>query len=171
MKTKILIVTLFGALVVGCGGSNSAAPAGPIVPTVSALDDQSTPANGESAPIAFTVSAGDLAGLAIVASSDNQAVVPDSGLVLAGSGASRSVTASPVIDTLGDAFITIIATDQDGLSASTSFLLTIVAQEESVQQFTRSSFAAEPDADPTLINAVTFVQDADEDDFEDLLTQ
>lgn len=171
MKTKILIATLIGALVAGCGGSNSAAPPGPVVPTVSAVADQNTTANGDSAPITFTVSASDLASLTIVASSDNQTIVPDSGLVLAGSGSSRSVTVSPVIDRLGDAFITIVATDQDGLSASASFLLTVVPQEKSVQQFTRSSFAEEPDADPTLINAVTFIQDADEDDFEDLLAQ
>ena len=103
------------------------------------------------------------------ATSDRQTVVPDDGLSVGGSGASRTVTATPVEDTVGDALITIVVTDQDGLSASSAFFITIDPEQRSVQQFVRDAFADEPDDEPLLINAVEFVQDADEEDFADLL--
>ncbi len=104
-------------------------------------------------------------------SSDNQQVVPDTGIDLVTNGASGSITVTPVIDTLGDAFITILATDQAGLSASTSFLLTIIPQQLSFQQFVRAEFAKPQDSEPALLNAVAFDQDAGNDDFADLLAQ
>ena len=40
-----------------------------------------------------------------------------------------------------------------------------------MQQFIRAAFASSADDDPELINAVEFAQDADDDDFADLLAQ
>ncbi len=171
MKTKIQIATLLSLLVAGCGGSGSSPAPGNLAPTISAIADQNTTANEQSAAIAFTVTDEQASNLSISASSDRQQVVPDSELVLGGSGTMRSVTITPVIDTLGDAFITIIVTDQAGLSASTSFLLTVVPQQVSLQQFVRTTFADAEDGDPALINAIAFDQDADNDDFADLLAQ
>ena len=171
MKIKIHIATLLSLLVAGCGGSGSSPAPVNAAPTISAIADQNTTANEQSAAIAFTVMDEQISNLSISASSDNQQVVPDSELVLGGSGTMRSVTITPVIDTLGDAFITIIVTDQAGLSASTSFLLTVVPQQVSLQQFVRTTFADAEDGDPALINAIAFDQDADNDDFADLLAQ
>ena len=171
MKTKHLFITLIGLLVVGCGGSGSSTPPINIVPNISAIPDLDTVANEKTAPIAFTVTAGDVSNLRIAASSDNQAVVSDSGLELEGRGSDRSLTVTPVVDILGDAFVTIIVSDQAGMSASTTFLLTVVPQQESVQQFVRMAFAAGVDSEPVLINAVSFIQDASNDNFADLLAQ
>lgn len=169
MKIRIQILTLISLLVAGCGGSGSSpAPANP-APTISAISNQSTSANATSAPIAFTLTG--TGGLSFSVTSDNQQVVPDSGLEVASSGSSGSVTATPVIDTLGDAFISIVVTDPAGLSASTSFLLTVVPQQVSLQQFVRDEFARIDNGEPVLINAVAFDQDADNDDFADLLAQ
>ena len=103
--------------------------------------------------------------------SDRQQVVPDDGLVLAGSGADRTITVTPVDDVTGDAFITIVVTDPTGLSASASFLLVVDPEQRSMNQFARDTFATEADDEPVLINAVEFVMDAEEDDFADLLAQ
>jgi len=169
MKIKIQIVTLLGLLVAGCGGSGSSPAPVSTAPTISTIPDQSTSANVSSSAIAFTVTSDT--SLSFSTSSDNQQVVPDSGLDLVINGASGSITVTPVIDTLGDAFITIIVTDQAGLSASTSFLLTVIPQQISLQQFVRTEFAKADDGEPALINAVAFEQDADNDDFADLLAQ
>ena len=174
MKYKIQIVALIGLLVAGCGGGSDFSPApAPVntAPTISAIADQNTTANEQSAAIAFTVTDEQTSNLSISVSSDNQQVVSDSGLVLGGNGTTRSLTITPVIDTLGDAFITIIVSDQAGLLASTSFLLTIIPQQKSIQQFVRTEFAQVEDGEPALINAVAFEQDADNDDFADLLAQ
>ncbi len=169
MKIKIQIVTLLSLLAAGCGGSGSSPAPVITAPTISAIADQSTSANVSSSAIAFTVTSAST--LSYNVSSDNQLVVPDTGIDLVTNGTSGSITVTPVIDTLGDAFITILATDQAGLSASTSFLLTIIPQQLSFQQFVRAEFAKPQDSEPALINAVAFDQDADNDDFADLLAQ
>ncbi len=169
MKFKIQIITLLSLLVAGCGGSGSAPAPVSTAPTISAIADQSTSANVSSSAIAFTVTSAS--SLSFSVSSDNQQVVPDADIDLTINGASGSITVTPVIDTLGDAFITVLATDQAGLSASTSFLLTIIPQQLSFQQFVRAEFAKPQDSEPALVNAVAFDQDADNDDFADLLAQ
>lgn len=172
MNLKYTVAALTGLLVTGCSGSgNDAREAVNVAPTVSAIAGQNTTANEQGNAIAFTVTDEQIANVSISVQSDNQAVVPDSGLVLGGSGQDRSLTVTPTADLLGDAFITIIATDPEGLSASASFLLTVVPQEMSVQQFTRTMFAQDEADDPELINAISFSQDADDDDFADLLGQ
>jgi hypothetical protein len=157
-------------LIAACGGgSDSAPPAANTAPGISPIADQSTDANKQSQPISFNVSDERVDDLSFDLSSDNQQVVPNDGLTLGGSDVNRTITITPVSDTLGDAFVTVIVTDSDGLSASTSFLLTITAEQLSMQQFTRMSFAEAADDLPELVNAVEFTQDADADDFADLL--
>ncbi len=169
MKYQVQIALLMSLLVAGCGGSGSSPAPFNTAPTISTIPDQSTSANAASSAIAFTVTSAT--GLSFSTSSDNQQVVPDSGLDLVSNGASGSITVTPVIDTLGDAFVTIIVSDQAGLKASTSFLLTIVPQQASLQQFVRTEFAQAQDGEPALINAIAFNQDAQNDDFADLLAQ
>ena len=171
MKLRHQIVVLIGLLVAGCGGSGSSTAVGNVAPTISAVPDQSTVANATSAAIGFTVTDEQVSSLSITASSDRQQVVPDSALELGGSGTDRTLTVTPVFDTLGDAFISIVVTDTQGLSASTSFLLTVDPLQESMQMFTRNTFAESADGDPEFINAIEFTQDADDDDFADLLAQ
>ena len=171
MKMRHQIVVLIGLLLAGCGGSDfSPAPANQ-APTISAVPDQSTVANATSAAIGFTVTDEQASALSITASSDRAQVVPDSSLELGGSGTDRILTVTPVFDTLGDAFISIVVTDTQGLSANTSFLLTVDPLLESMQQFTRNTFAELADDDPEFVNAVNFTQDADDDDFADLFAQ
>ena len=169
MKINTQFVVVLGLLLAGCSGSGSSPSPVSTAPTISAIADQSTSANVASSAIVFSVTSAS--GLSYSLSSDNQQVVPDAGLDLMTNGAGGSITITPVIDTLGDAFITVIATDQAGLSASTSFLLTIVPQQASLQQFVRTEFAQAEDGQPALINAIAFDQDAENDDFADLLAQ
>jgi len=151
-------------------GSNDRAPVNQ-APSIAAIAGQNTVANATSAPIAFSVFDEQVSSLSISASSDRQQVIPDSNLSLAGTGNERTVTATPLPDVTGDAFITIVATDAEGLSASTSFLLIVDAEQRSMQQFARDTFATDANEDPVLINAVEFAMDAEADDFADLLAQ
>ena len=157
-------------LVAACSSGSGDDPA-PVnqAPEISAIAAQSTVANGASQPIAFSLSDEAVNALTITASSDRQQLVPDSGLTIAGSGVSRTLTVNPVVDMTGDAMITIIVRDAENLAASSSFLLTVTAEQKSMQQFTRDNFVSTPDDEPELINAVEFAQDADDDDFADLL--
>ena len=140
-------------------------------PIVSAIAATVATANRSSQPIAFSVSDEDADALLISAMSDRPEIVPTDGIVVAGAGQQRTLTITPVVDMTGDAMITVIAEDEEGLAASASFLLTVAAEQRSMQQFVRDTFSDADSDEPALINAVEFTQDADDDDFADLLEQ
>lgn len=164
----LLVVSLLAAC--GSGPADDRQPANR-APTVSAIPSTDTIANGSSQPIAFSVSDENVDALAISVSSDRPELVPDDAIVVAGTGVQRTLTVTPVIDMKGDAMITVIARDANGLAASSSFLLTVAAEQKSMQQFARETFQGPEDDEPALINAVEFTQDAEDDDFADLLAQ
>lgn len=169
MKLKYVIAISSVLLAAGCDTSNNSGQRRDAIPFVNAIPDQDTTANQQSMAIAFTVSDEQVDNVTLTAMSDNQDVVPDAGLSLGGAGANRTLTVIPTIDMLGDAIVTIGVTDVVGQSSSTSFLLTVVPQQESLQQWTREMFIDDEAGDAALINAVMFDQDADNDDFADLL--
>jgi len=174
MTIRIYIVALLVLLVAACDGSGSSTAPVNTAPTISEIPDQSTGANVTGTAISFAVTnfaSTTTGGLTYEVSSDNQQVIADSGLDLVSNDAGGSITVTPVVDKVGDAFITIIVTDPAGLAASTSFLLTVVPQQLSMQQFVRTEFARAEAGTPELINAVAFDQDAENDDFADLLAQ
>ena len=171
MNLKYLGILIGSVFIVACGGGGPEQVRRNAPPAIGAVADQSVTANQASAPIGFTISDERVAAVTVEVTSDNQSVIPDSGLQVAGNGASRSVSITPALDQLGDAFITITATDSDGASSSQSFLIVIDPQPASMQQFTRDEFAGSADDAPALVNALSFAQDADQDDFADLLSQ
>jgi hypothetical protein len=77
--------------------------------------------------ISFTI--GDLEsppdGLEVTASSSNPAVIPESGVVLGGAGANRTVTVTPAANQTGNSVITITVSDLQ-LSVSRSFNVMVV---------------------------------------------
>ena len=164
----VLVVSLLAA----CSG-DSAGNRQPIdqAPTVSAIPATDTVANGSSQPIGFSVSDESVGNLAISVSSDRPQLVPNDAIVVAGNGAQRTLVITPTVDMTGDAMISVVVRDAGGLGASSSFLLTVTAEQKSMQQFARDAFSSPEDDEPTLINAVEFAQDADDDDFADLLAQ
>lgn len=171
MKYPIAFIATSGLLVAACGGGGSGDAPAPAnaAPTVAAIAEQSIPANQASEPIAVTVSDENANDLDVMALSSDQDVVNDSALALNGRGTNRRLVVTPAVDTLGDTMITVTATDRDGLYASSSFLVSVEPTQQSIQQFTRRAFAQGPDADPEFINAIAFNQDANQDDFDDLL--
>jgi len=94
-------------------------------PSISDILDQ-TVAGSATAPLTFTVS--DLetlsASLTVTGVSSNPALVPDANLIFGGSGADRTVTATPVPGQSGTTIITVTVSD-GALTASDSFVLTV----------------------------------------------
>ncbi len=165
-------LVLVASLLAACsGGSTGERQAVNQPPAVSAIPAMDTVANGPSQAISFSVSDENVNAVTISVLSDRPELVPEDAIVVVGTGANRSLTITPTVDMTGDAMISVIARDTGGLSASSSFLLTVTAEQKSMQQFARDTFSSPEDDEPALINAVEFSQDADNDDFADLLAQ
>ncbi|MBI4325065.1 MAG: VCBS repeat-containing protein [Chloroflexi bacterium] len=103
-------------------------------PTVSATGPHGTQKNTPTPPIPFTVNDVETpaANLLLSKNSSNPTLVPLSGIVFGGGGSSRTVTITPATDQTGTADITIIVTDADGLSASTTFTLAVGTNQRPV---------------------------------------
>ncbi|NUQ65253.1 MAG: phytase, partial [Pirellulales bacterium] len=95
-------------------------------PTVSDIANQSTPEDMAKGPIAFTV--GDVetpaGSLVVTATSNNQTLIPDTSLVLGGSGANRTITLHPASNQSGATTITVTVSDGT-TSSSDTFVLTV----------------------------------------------
>ncbi|MBL9208553.1 MAG: hypothetical protein JNN01_25950 [Opitutaceae bacterium] len=116
------------------GSSDYTTPAGattatPVVtpppnaaPTITNISNQSINANTSTGALAFTVGDAEtpLANLVLTVSTSNSALVPLSGIVLGGSGASRTVAVTPASGQTGTATITVTVSD-GSLSASDAF--------------------------------------------------
>ncbi len=151
---------------VACGGGGSSNKA----PTISEVDDQSIAPNTQVAVnLTITDDRTDANALVLSASSDNVALVGNSSIVFSGSGSSRTLTLSPERDQLGNAVITVTVTDESGKTAESLFLLTVERQVVSFSQLVRDVFAETAESQPREINGFIINQDAEDDDFSDLL--
>ena len=95
-------------------------------PTISNVADQSTTEGVATSAIAFTVGDGESAAgsLSVMASSSDQTLVADAGIVIGGSGANRTVTITPAAHQSGTVTITLRVSD--GYASTTdTFVLTV----------------------------------------------
>ena len=93
-------------------------------PTISAIGDVTLDEDG-NAVVSVTIEDIDSTDLSIVAASDNQALLPDADLVISGTGPTYSLAIAPATDASGSATVTVTVTDGGGLSATTSFGVTV----------------------------------------------
>ncbi len=114
-------------------GSSSTAPAGTApantAPTISSIATQTVSMNASSPALAFTVgdaqtSAGSLK---VTASVSNAALLPVSGVTLAGTGANRTVTVRPLTNSTGSCTVKLTVSDGT-LSTTTSFTVNVVVR-------------------------------------------
>ncbi len=96
-------------------------------PTISSIANQSICANTSTAAIAFTVADAETAAtsLNVTQSSSNTTLVPNSNIVLAGTGTNRTVTVTPAANQFGIATITLTVTDALGATATRTFTVTV----------------------------------------------
>ena len=103
-------------------------------------------------------------------SSSDQALLPNDRIIVAASGRNRTIDLIPVLDEIGRVQVTITVADQANLTARTQFEVNVIEVSQSVQRFVRNNFRSDAFGDPVLINVFAFENDAEDDDFADLLT-
>lgn len=104
---------------------------GNLPPTITGVADQSIGVNSQTPLLAFTV--GDLAtpagALSVTATSSNPGLIPLANIVIGGSGANRTVRATPAANQTGSATLTLRVSD-GLLEAVTSFVVSVIAGGE-----------------------------------------
>lgn len=102
-----------------------------VSPEISSIADQTTGSGQILSGIIFTVQDNEtsVGALRIQASSSNPTLVPDENLLLGGSGEERSLAMIPVVGQSGQAMISITVSDGANLSATRSFILTVLAPD------------------------------------------
>ncbi|HAM72391.1 MAG TPA: hypothetical protein DCM86_12185 [Verrucomicrobiales bacterium] len=98
-------------------------------PTITDIPDQQSPTGAAVRNIPFTIGDLDtaLTGLTVTATSGNTTLLPASGVVLGGSGASRTISLTPVAGQTGSAIVTVAVSDGRN-KALESFVLTVGVQ-------------------------------------------
>jgi hypothetical protein len=105
------------------GGGNGEPPVITGLDTFVSLDEDT------SLALAFTVGdpdATDLDGLVVTVASDDQGLLPASGLVLEGAGANRTLTLTPTAERSGLVRIVVTVTDTDGLATTHALWVQVV---------------------------------------------
>ncbi|MAE50538.1 MAG: hypothetical protein CMH27_01880, partial [Micavibrio sp.] len=98
---------------------------GNTAPTVTAVADQAINDGESTNALAFTVADADGDAMTVTATSSNTAVVPDANIVIAGTGANRTVTVTAANNQSGTATITLKITDDRGSSVYETFDVTV----------------------------------------------
>jgi len=95
-------------------------------PTISDITDKSTPRN-TAIIVSFNIGDSETlpSDLDIVATSDNQTLIPNANFSYGGSGSAPTITINPAPNQTGMATITVTVTDEDGGTAVDTFVLTV----------------------------------------------
>ncbi len=98
------------------------------IPTISDITDQTIVENSNTGVIMFTIGDAETssADLIVSGSSSNTTLVPNGNIVFGGSGANRTITITPAVNQSGTATIIVTITDEDGNTASDTFILDVV---------------------------------------------
>jgi VCBS repeat-containing protein len=101
-------------------------------PTISAIADVTINEDANTGSIAFTINDAETAvgSLQVSATSSNTALVPLSGIQLSGTTGSRTVIVTPVANASGSSTITLTVRDANGLTATESFVVNVMAQND-----------------------------------------
>jgi len=102
-------------------------PAANTPPTISAIANQTVNENSSAGPIAFTIGDAETPAnlLTVAAAASNPLLLPATNIVLSGSGASRTVTLTPLPNQFGTSTVSISVSDTNFGFTSTNFLLTV----------------------------------------------
>ena len=160
------LALLTATLVAACSSSDRGPPppAANAAPAVTAIGNQTVNQDTVVGPVQFAISDAETAAgnLTVVASANDTTIFPADGIVLDGSGASRTITLTPLEQRTGTATIAVLVNDGQGGTATQIFTVTVNARNASFRDSTISTLAKAETADPTAVSGFTFAQDADD---------
>jgi len=166
-KITLVLLAATTLVVAACGGGDGGSmpppPPSNSAPAISAINDQSVDQDN-TLSIDFGVDDREsgAGSLMVSAAADGNAVFPADGVVLSGSGASRTLTLTPFEATTGTANIAVRVSDPAGAVTTRNFAVAVNARNNSIKAMALDTFAKAENDVPTTINGWTIQQDADD---------
>jgi hypothetical protein len=167
-KTSLALLTATTLVVAACSSNNdNYEPPEPMVnqaPTIAAIAGKMENQDVVIGPFDVAIQDNETpaAQLTVTAVADSTALFPPDGVVLGGSGTTRTLTLTPLEARTGTATITVTVIDGEGLRATQAFNVTVNARNASVRDAVLATFAKANADEPTPLNGFTFTQDADD---------
>jgi hypothetical protein len=168
-KAGLALLAATTLVVAACGsgsgdGMQTPPPAANSAPVIYGITDRNSDQDTVVGPIEFGVSdrETDASMLMVAAAVDGTSVVPADGIALAGNGAVRTITLTPLEAATGSVKVTVTVTDAQGLASTRSFRVAVNAHNVSIRETALTTFARAGSDEPTTINGITFIQDADD---------
>lgn len=163
MGSALLAATTLVVAACSSGGGGTPPPAANTAPVISALADRSVDQDSALGPIEVGITDSESAAdaLTLTAAVDG-GVFPADGVVLAGAGATRTLSLTPLESATGAGNVTVTLRDPQGLTATRTFRVTVNARGASIRQSALSTFAKGETDEATVLNGYTFAQDADD---------
>jgi hypothetical protein len=157
-----LQATLVGAALVLGACSNSLPP--PVAPRISGLGAVQFPQD-TSKDVTFSITDADtpVGTLQVTLESSNPAVLPLSGVRLAGAGETRTLTLVPTPEATGTANVTVRVSDATGLVTTATLAVTVQAVVRSFRGLVNDTFARSGSGDPISLQGFSLQADADGD--------
>jgi phage-related tail protein len=168
-KTELRSLALLAVttlVVAACSDGGYTPPPPPpanVAPTIAAITDKMADQD-TVVTVEFGIEDRETAAASLIvsAAADGTALFPADGVVLSGSGATRTLTLTPLEATTGTATIAVRVADPQGAVATRSFQVAVNARNASVRALTFDTFAKSETDAPTTINGLTIQQDADD---------
>lgn len=168
-KTRLALLAATTLVVAACSSNDNdyvdpTPPAANSAPSVSGIPDRTSNQDTVVGPIEFSIGdrETDASMLTVSAAADGTSVVPADGITLGGSGAVRTITLTPLEAATGAVNVTLTVTDAQGAASTRSFRVTVNARNASIRETALATFAKGASDDPTVVNGITFIQDADD---------
>ena len=166
---SLLPFAVTALVVTACGGGGGGdkgppPPAANTAPTVSAVAAKAGDQDTMIGPIDFSIGdqESDVAALTVSVTADGVSVVPADGITIAGTGAARTITLTPLEAATGTVNVSIAVVDPQGATTTRTFGVTVNAKPASVREWSLEIFAKAENDDATGMNGYTFAQDADD---------
>lgn len=165
-KTSIALLAVATCVAAGCSNSpdRPPPPAANMAPQLAAIADVTIDQDTPVGPVEFGVT-DDMTPanqLTVTAAVDSASPFPADSVQLEGTGATRSITLTPLEAATGTANVTVTVIDAAGLKATRTFGITVNARAASVKDAVTATFAKAESDDATTLNGFTFTQDADD---------
>ena len=147
------------------GGTSPPPPAMKQPPQIVGLTDQSLPQDTMTPALSFQVSDADSGANAVTVTvtTSDATIIPAEGIVLGGSGGSRTLQITPAAEVFGDAMLTIRAADPDGLTEQQVIRVTVNGVFVSFSTTVNEVFAVDENGEQRSLSGFTFTLDADDD--------